>query len=135
MKLTKFIVTLFFLSIITGCSMKAGSFDTETHFSFPNSNVTPLGQVKSTLSRWSFLASPVEGDDALNLVNEAISQKSGADLMINYTLDTKMTMFPLFIYKTDMVVDGTAAKMNIGEQELQNKLDIVKYRSFKKTIK
>lgn len=135
MKLTKFIVTLFSLCIITGCSIKAGGFNSETHFSFPNSNVTPLGQVKSTLSRWSFFASPVEGDDALNLVNEAIAQKPGADLMLNYILDTKITIFPPLIYKTEMVVEGTAAKMEIGEQELENTLNQVKYRSFKHSIK
>ncbi len=135
MKLTKFIVSVFSLCVIASCSINAGHFNTESHFSFPNSNVTPLGQVKSTLSRWSFFSLPVEGDDALNLVNEAIAQKSGADLMLNYILDTKITMFPLFIYKADMVVEGTAAKMEIGEQELRNILDRLKYRPFKKSMK
>ena len=132
MKLIKYIVLTFCFSIIAACgSINAGHFNSESHFSYTNSNITPLGHVKSTLTRWSFLSLPVEGDDALTLVNEAIAQKPGADLMINYVLDTKITMLPLYIFKADMVVEGTAAKMEIGEQELQS----MKYRAFKKSLK
>ncbi len=135
MKRIKFIAVMYFLCMTAGCGSKLGSFDSESHFSFPNSNVTPLGQVKSSLSRWSFFVFPVEGDDALNLVNEAMAQKPGADLMINYVLDTKMVMFPPLFYKADMTVEGTAAKMEIGEQGLGKTLDQLKYRSFKSSIK
>lgn len=112
-----------------------GGFNSETHFSFPNSNVTPLGQVKSSLSKWSIGLLPVDSGDALNLVNEAIAQKSGANLMLNYIIDTRITIFLPFVYKADMLVEGTAAKMEIGEQELQSILNQVQYRSFKDSIK
>ncbi len=135
MKLTKFITVFLFLYVLAGCSLKQGSFDNQSHFSFPNSNVTPLGQVKSSLSCWGFLVFPLESDDALNLVNEAIAQKPGADLMINYVLDTKLGGLPPLFYKVDMTVEGTAAKMQIGEQGLGTTLDQVKYRSFKSSIK
>lgn len=133
MKLIKFIVVTLPLGVITGCAVTAGHFNTETHFSFPNSNVVPLGQVKSTMSRWSFLFPNVTGDEALGLMKEAIAQQSGADLVINYVLDTKTTIFPPFIYKTDMVLEGTAAKMEIGEQELRSVIEQVEYRPFKST--
>lgn len=131
MKLIKVIVVTFSLVLITGCAVTAGRFNTETHFSFPNSNVVPLGQVKSTMSRWSFLLPNVTGDDALGLMKEALAQQSGTDLVINYVLDTKTTIFPLFIYKTDMVLEGTAAKMEIGEQELRSVIKQVEYGPFK----
>ena len=55
MKLTQIVISVISLCAITGCSsINAGHFDIQNHFSYPNSNVTPLGQVKSTLTRWSF---------------------------------------------------------------------------------
>lgn len=135
MKLTQIVISVLSLCAITGCSINAGHFDSQSHFSYPNSNVTPLGQVKSTLTRWSFFVPPVEADDALTLVNEAIAKKPGADMMINYVLDTTTMILPLFFYKADMVVEGTAAKMEIGEQALENTLKKIEYKPFKSTIK
>lgn len=135
MKLIKFIVVTLSLGVTTGCAVTAGRFNTETHFSFPNSNVVPLGQVKSTMSRWSFLFPKVTADDALGLMKEAIAQQSGADLVINYVLDTKTTIFPPFIYITDIVLEGTAARMEIGEQDLRSVIEQVEYRSFQSSPK
>jgi len=128
MKTVKRAALVFYLFAMAGCSVKGGQFRDETNFSFPNSNVTPLGSVKSTMSRWSFLTTPIGEADALLLLKDAIGQKAGADLVINYTLDTKVTVFPLFIYKTDMVLEGTAAKMEVGEQDLRSVLDQIEYR-------
>ena len=115
------------LFVFAGCSVTAGRFGDETHFSFPNSNVQPLGHVTSTMSRWSFFVSPLGKDDALVLLKDALTQKPGADLVLNYTLDTKITLFPIFIYKADITLDGTAAKMEVGEQKLKPVLDKVRY--------
>ncbi len=134
MKIFKLIMALSFLGGATGCSIKAGHFNPESHFSFPNSNVQPLGQVKATRSKWSFLFPNVTGDDTLELMKEAISQQSDADLVVNYVLDTRTTILPIFIYKTDMVFEGTAAKMIIGEQELRSVLEQAPYRSFKTSL-
>jgi hypothetical protein len=131
MKFIKLITVAFLIGIITGCAVKGGNFSTETHFSFPNSNVVPLGQVKSSMSKWSFLFPDVSGNETLELMKEAIAQQPGADMLINYVLDTENTMFLPFVYKIDMVLEGTAAKMQIGEQDLRSVIEQVEYRSFK----
>ncbi len=103
--------------------MTMGTTGTKTHFAYPNSNVTPLGAVSSSISKSAiFLPPQINEADIKQLMDQAFSQKAGADLVINYKLDTTVTMIPLvFInfYKLEMKLDGTAAKMEVGIKELQ----------------
>jgi hypothetical protein len=134
MKLILLLIIASSVGLLAGCIVEGGRFSPESHFSFPNSTVVPLGQVKATRSRWSVLTPSLSGDDALELMREALAQKAGADLIIDYVLDTTTTIFPPFIYKTDMVFEGTAVKMTIGRQELQSILNQANYRPFKKSL-
>jgi len=120
-------VTIFIcLIVFCGCSIKAGGIDTQTHFSYPNSNVTPLGPVSSSFSKTGIIFPPsVTGADVKGLMDKALAQKAGADLVINSKIDTKYTIYPLFffnIYTVDMTLAGTAANMEVGIQELDENL-------------
>ena len=134
MKLILLLIIASSVGLLTGCTVTGGRFSHESHFSFPNSTVVPLGQVKATRSQWSFLTPSLSGDDALGLMREALAQQADADLIIDYVVDTTITIFPPFIYKTDMVFEGRAAKMTIGRQELQSIQNQANYRPFKKSL-
>lgn len=111
---------------IMGCSMKMGSFDTQTHFTYPNSNITPLGSVESSRSKTTFIIPPaISAEDVRGLISEALKKKPGADLIINYGVDTKLTIIPIpifSIFMLDMTLSGTAVKMEVGRKELQEQL-------------
>lgn len=114
------ILVLFFTFAFLGCSMKLGSFEPNSHFAFPNSNVTPLGQVSAEVSRTSFFIAKVVDKEMLDeVLNKALKEKGG-DVLINYKLTTTVTTFPIIpIIITSIRVDGTACKMTIGRQELK----------------
>lgn len=131
----KSIFSLFIALSVTsmGCTYNAGSYGINSHFSYPNSNVTPMGQVKATLSKMSFFISPsFEDGEIIQLTEEAIAQEAGADLLLNYSLDTEVTSF-MIVTTVDLTISGTAAKMNVGSQELQDFYDGVTYKAKAKT--
>jgi len=109
--------------IISGCTVGSGAYPKpQSHFDFPNSNVIPLGKAHGEASTVSFfypdIANPdVEEEAILNALRE-----KGGDLLIDYTYFYKVTMIPLPylpIYSTTIQVDGTACKMEIGQQILK----------------
>ena len=114
---------------VSGCSTTAGGIRLQSHFAYPNSNVTPLGQVQVVKSKGNFLVPwTAKKDDVTGLLKEALAQKPGADLLVDCTLDTKLTMMPIIpYYTTTVTLKGTAAKMEVGEQDLQVNLDQMKY--------
>jgi len=118
--------------LFSGCSLKMGSFSAQTHFTYPNSNVKPLGYVRAVLSKTSYLVPPtITSEDIINLMNDALAQKSGADLVINYRVNTINTCYPFDVmpvfWKTDIILEGTAVNMEIGIKELQEAVEKSKY--------
>ena len=96
-------------------------FFPQSHFSYPNSNVVPLGPAKGETSTVSLFI-PVfwDADMQEEALAQAIKQKGG-DMLIDYVGTTEITMFPLMfitLYKTDYKVEGTVAKMELGKQIL-----------------
>ncbi len=126
-----FIFAALFMISAAGCSMKYGDMSEKSHFAFPNSNVRPLGQVSAEVTKKSFIIPPSLGvEDVRTLIDKALSQKAGADLMINYKVDTTVTVIPIpifSIYSLTMAISGTAASMEVGEKELSEKLKQVGY--------
>ncbi len=121
--------TFALIATLSGCSMTSGSYGINSHFAYPNSNIAPLGHVKASASKIGIIIPPdFDGEDVILLTQEAIRQQSGADLLINYNLDTKVTSFP-FISKMEITIEGTAAKMEAGTQELKALYDKIQYKS------
>ena len=103
-----------------GCTHKSGLFLRNSKFVYPNSNVEPIGHVFASES-WATLFFPQRiGLDEINdVVNTALRGKGG-NLLINYKMTVAVTGFPIIpLYITELTVDGTAAKMTIGRQELR----------------
>jgi len=104
-----------------GCSTTVGTFQPTTHFAYPNSNVQPLGHISASISEGSFIFPPsLDKEKILKLMNDALAQKPGADMITNYRLDTTYTMYPYYTVQT-VKIEGTAAKMEVGEQDLLEK--------------
>lgn len=104
-----------------GCSTTNGTFEPTTNFAYPNSNIQPLGHISATVSEGQFLIPPtLDKEKILKLMNDALVQKPGADMIINYRLDTTYTLYP-FYYVQSVKLEGTAAKMEVGEKDLLEK--------------
>ena len=94
----------------------------QTHFSYPNSNVKSLGPVKVTMKQpGSFMVPRIQtGADDERLYNQALSKVSGANVVLDYVRTTTLYVWPLpAIYWTEEVFEGTAARMETGQQGLQ----------------
>lgn len=119
---TRAIVILSALNVagLSGCTTTGGFFKEQSHFDYPNSNVKPLGAVKSTFSKGRFLIPYTpKKQDVIKLIDDALAHKPGSDILINYYINTSYTEYPFFIV-TKMTLHGTAATMVVGEQNLVN---------------
>lgn len=107
---------------LSACTMKMGIRAPNVNYVYPNSNVTPLGHVKakSRTSVTIFMAKMFDGKMIDEALAEAAKQKGG-DVLINAKIVTKATIIPLFlpIIINSLEVEGTAAKMQVGKQELR----------------
>lgn len=108
--------------LLAGCTVGSGvALKPQSHFSYPNSNVTPLGRVTGEASTSGLLPVTYDADLEEEAIQTALKEKGG-DILIDYIATTTITAFPLLIitvYTTTVRVDGTAAKMTIGRQQLR----------------
>ena len=114
------VLALLCIVAITGCTTTTQvGISPQSHFSYPNSNVTPLGHVSGKSSSAGLFAAPgISAEKKEEAINNALAQQPGSDILINYTEVYKTTA--LFIIQVlAYLVDGTAAKMEIGKQELK----------------
>ncbi len=122
-----FIIGLATIAVLqAGCSMTRGTFEPSTHFAYPNSNVQPLGHVSGIVKEGSFIIPPeLTKEKALKLISDTLAQKPGADMVVNYRLDTTYTVYPFYSLPLYIVqeikLEGTAVKMQVGEQEIAPK--------------
>jgi len=128
MKRISMIIIVLVSFVFAGCSLTMGKFDPNTHFAYPNSNITPLGQVKVATSKSSILIPPdITYDEVKELINKGLAQKPGADLIINYKVDTTVTSYFGLFYSMEMILSGTAVKMEVGKQELEEAIKKSRY--------
>lgn len=118
-----FSVFIFFcVVLLSGCTTTKGSFNPSTHFTYPNSNVVPLGYVSASVKDQGFIFPPqVDKEKIAKLMEGALAQKPGADMIINYKIDTTNTVIPIPIFSIHfqtIKLEGTAASMKVGKQEL-----------------
>ena len=118
----KWFTISFFSSILLGCtSTYFLKLEPQTHFTYPDSTITRLGRVNGQASRSSFLFFgnlDIDSQLKLDAINNALSKKPGAELIINPAYFLSITSYLL---GTKMVyqVDGQAAKADIGKRELE----------------
>ena len=106
----------------TGCTVMHMSYpEAQSHFDYPNSNVTPMGHAKGTATTAGMMPAMQEADLEEQAINQALAS-TGGDLLVDYHLTTDVKLIPLMFinfYTTTVTVEGTAAKMEIGKQVLK----------------
>jgi hypothetical protein len=119
-RLAQFLLLGLLSTSFGACSYKDGKLTTQSRFSFPNSNVIPLGPVMASVTRPGFIVSADLPDEKWRgLTQEALKKVDGANILINYTQDTIYTTIPVLpVSFVTYRVSGTAARMNVGMQEL-----------------
>lgn len=98
----------------------------QSHFTFPNSNVIPLGSGKGAAKVHGDIYNfPDVGSATTNAMEQAIKSKGG-DLMINVMINTVTTTTTVISggdfsisFDVDISVQGTVAKMEVGKQMLK----------------
>lgn len=107
---------------LTGCTMKVGSMIPNDRFAYPNSNVEPLGKVQASVSKWSVVVPITPTKELFEELRAEAAKQKGGDMIINAKMTTDTLMIPLYvlyIYRTEVTLEGTAAKQTIGRQELK----------------
>lgn len=103
-----------------GCTIASGVWPVpQSHFSYPNSNVIPLGPGKGEATAMGFGPPDIMDVDLMEAaVQNAIRQKGG-DLLVDYYLFYEIKTYLPFIYDITWRAEGTVAKMEIGKQKLR----------------
>lgn len=101
-----------------GCTITTGDLETNNRFAFPNSNVEPLGFVSAEESKTEFFIPDGPDREMRNRVLQAALDQKQGDIMIDYKWTTMTTVYPLFITTTKLRIDGTAARMDVGGQDV-----------------
>jgi hypothetical protein len=120
----KFIVLAILALVCSSCTQTfyIGRFP-QSHFTYPNANVTPLNKVRGVSATRAklFIAPSVTSRIQSEAYSSALAQSQGANLIINVDAYHKVTFIPLYVinlYLSRYIVEGTAAKQEVGRQQL-----------------
>lgn len=107
---------------MTGCFFKRNYLNgigPKSHFAYPNSNVIPLGKAigEATVTRLGMMPPMISAELKEEALLNAISQIPEADILVDYVMTSSATTV-LFFQTLTIHVEGTAAKMTVGEQKL-----------------
>ena len=111
------------LALLSSCAVSnVGGTYTNKQFVYPNSNITPLGEVSSSITKWQFLAiNPISfrKRDHDKAVKEALSKYPDADILINGSADWTATwILGSYLVMYTYTLKGIAAKEEVGMQDI-----------------
>ena len=110
-------------ALLSGCTYRYGQLTPNSQFAYANSNVTPLGHVHGEVSKGTWIWYPsLTVSDVKSAYNDALKKAEGANILINFKEDTEFLMIPIPLftyYRVKYTLDGEAAKMEVGSQELR----------------
>lgn len=121
-KMCCILLMLVLFGTLLGCSTTQSTIKFQSNFAYPNSNVTAMGRVKGVAKKTTVLIAPSpKAAFREKAVKDALAQKPGADMLVNYTEAIRTITIPIppFIYIMRDTVEGTAVKMTVGEQALK----------------
>lgn len=117
-KIKNILMVVISSALMFSCSLEVGTKVTNSHFVYPNSNVTPLGQATAQRNKMMIIIpAQMKKKDYDAVFDEAISKYQDGDVLINYGIDTKYTQFLIFWF-TRIKLKGTVAKMEVGKQDI-----------------
>lgn len=115
-------VSVILAIICTGCTVgEYYRIGAQSHFAYPNSNVKALGPVCVKSTRFNMFGPSMMNSEAdVKLYDKAISQVQGANILIDYIRVTTLKAAPVIgVHWTEESIEGTAARMEVGQQEIK----------------
>lgn len=112
-------------TLLLGCSKTYYlGRETQSEFTYPNSNVQPLEErVSGSASKTGFFSTPsVTAEMQKQAISEALSKSAEGDLLINYSKYLKKTTIPLPLLQittVEYIVEGPPATEEVGKQDLE----------------
>ena len=92
----------------------------QLQFTYPNANITPMGQVRGEAKKTKFLGIPyVTSALQQAAYQDALAKQPGSDVLINADLYVLNQNF-IIVKTIKYIVDGTAAKQEVGKQDINN---------------
>jgi hypothetical protein len=104
------------LLLTTGCTTKLGTNIATDRVISPGSRVEPLGQVQASVTYGQPLWAPGADHVMYEEVRQAALKQKGGDLLINAKITTTLTSYLAVYYKTEVAIEGTAAKLLVSER-------------------
>lgn len=112
-------IALVFTGCTAGVATRTGA---QTHFDYPNSNITPLGPVQAKFSTPVTVFGDIRTSATDELYyNTAIEKVNGANMLLDYVVSTKYKwVWCILTFNwTKVEIEGTAARMEVGQQKLK----------------
>jgi len=97
--------------VATGCTTVLGTNIEMDRVIPTGSHVEPLGQVRASVLRGRSLWAVGVDRDMYEEVRRAALEQKGGDVLINAKITTTLTSYLALYYKTEIVIEGTAAKL------------------------
>ncbi len=108
--------------MLTGCAVGGTArLKPNSHFAYPNSNIKALGPVKGEASTLSIMMPTILTGAMMEEAYKSALASSGGDMIIDAVEVSTTRLIPLLyinLYYSTFTVEGTAAKMDLGQQKL-----------------
>ena len=105
--------------VLSGCMSTNGALQPNTQFVYPNSKVREVGPVSSTRMKTGvlFFVPSFTAAEIRSAYDEALSSERGANVLVNFDEETKVTNYVLF-NTVEYTIRGQSASMEVGKQRL-----------------
>ncbi|MFN3077047.1 MAG: hypothetical protein ABT940_09255 [Alphaproteobacteria bacterium] len=104
------------------CTQTMDTYAISSRFTYPNSDIQPVGRVTNEVSRVTFFGAAIMDKEVFDELYTKAAQKKGGDRVIDYIVTTEVTSYPVIpIVSTKFKLEGTVCKdVAIGRQKLTN---------------
>jgi hypothetical protein len=102
---------------LEGCTTVLGTNIATDSVVPPTADIQPLGKVQAAVSSGQFLWARETDKQMYDEAKRAALKQKGGDLLINAKITTTLTSYLALYYKTEVAIDGTAAKSCLKRRE------------------
>lgn len=126
MRTARCLVALSATAWLAGCTTSGNLLSQQSRFAYPNGDYQALGRVSATRKYTRLFTAPEMGAvEFQDLERQALATKPGADLLVDYLVQSDVTQIPLQILPivtfTTFRVEGTAVHFTeLGRQQFRD---------------
>lgn len=107
--MSRLVASLALLAACAGCSTSIGTIVVADRLLPRDAIVEPVGLVSVALWDGHFLWAAPAGRELYEAARQKALDQNGGTVLINAKVTTKLTSFVMIFYKTEIIIDGTAA--------------------------